>query len=116
MTPASPITTHVLDTALGRPAAGVEVQLARRSADDRWDVIATGITDADGRISNLLPPGSLAIGVYCLTFATGVYFRRQGIATFYPTVAIEFQIVSAAEHYHVPLLVSPFGYTTYRGS
>jgi 5-hydroxyisourate hydrolase len=116
MPSASPITTHVLDTALGRPAAGVEVQLARRSADDRWEVVATGTTDNDGRITNLMPPGSLTAGVYCLTFATGVYFHRQGIATFYPTVAIEFQIVSATEHYHVPLLVSPFGYTTYRGS
>src|SRR5262245_22694114 len=112
----SPITTHILDTALGRPDAGVAVQRARRSADNRSEVMATGITDADGRITNLLPPGSLAAGVYCLTFATGVYFHRQGIATFYPTVAIEFQIVSAAEHYHVPILVSPFGYTTYRGS
>ena len=112
----SPITTHVLDTALGRPASGVEVQLARRSADNRWEVIGTSATDADGRITNLLPPGSLAVGVYCLTFATGAYFRRQGIATFYPAVAIEFQVLSAAEHYHVPLLVSPFGYTTYRGS
>ena len=112
----SPITTHVLDTALGRPASGVEVQLARRSADNRWEVIGTSATDADGRITNLLPPGSLAVGVYCLTFATGAYFRRQGIATFCPAVAIEFQVLSAAEHYHVPLLVSPFGYTTYRGS
>jgi len=116
MPPASPITTHVLDTALGRPAAGVDVQLARRSTDNRWEVVATGMTDADGRISSLLPPGSLGVGVYCLTFATGAYFHRQGIATFYPTVAIEFQVVSANEHLHVPLLVSPFGYTTYRGS
>jgi 5-hydroxyisourate hydrolase len=116
MPSASPITTHVLDTALGRPAAGVDVQLARRSADNRWEVVASGTTDADGRITNLLQPGSLAVGVYCLTFATGAYFHRQGIATFYPTVAIEFQVLAANEHYHVPLLVGPFGYTTYRGS
>jgi len=116
MPAASPITTHVLDTSQGRPAAGVEVQLARRSPDNRWEVVASGATDADGRITNLLPSGSLTPGVYCLTFATGAYFHRQGVATFYPTVAVEFQIVSPAEHYHVPLLLSPFGYTTYRGS
>jgi len=116
MPAASPITTHVLDTSQGRPAAGVEVQLARRSTDNRWEVVASGVTDADGRIADLLSPGALAAGVYCLTFATGAYFKRQGIATFYPTVAIEFQIVVPSEHYHVPLLVSPFGYSTYRGS
>src|SRR5262245_36079716 len=117
MSATSPITTHVLDTAAGRPAAGVEIELARRTSDNRWEPIAKGRTNADGRLADLLPPGSLTAGVYCLTFATGAYFKRLGMATFfYPTVAVEFQIASPDQHYHIPLLVSPFGYTTYRGS
>ncbi|HEY2882475.1 MAG TPA: hydroxyisourate hydrolase [Pirellulales bacterium] len=116
MNSTSPITSHVLDTSTGKPAAGVEVELARRSDGRLWEVLAHGVTNADGRLPDLLPTGSLTIGVYCLTFATGAYFKRHGIATFYPAVAVEFQITAPADHYHVPLLVSPFGYSTYRGS
>lgn len=110
------ITTHVLDTARGRPAAGVAVSLARRSGD-AWADLSTARTDANGRVANLLPDAvKHPAGVYRLRFETGAYFAAQGhVATFYPVVEIVFEIRDA-EHYHVPLLVSPFGYTTYRGS
>ena len=116
MSTGSPLTSHVLDTSTGRPAAGMELELARRDSHSHWEVIARGTTNADGRVGDLLQPGSLTVGVYCLTFATGAYFKRQGVATFYPAVAVEFQITASAEHYHVPLLISPYGYSTYRGS
>jgi len=110
------ITTHVLDTARGRPAAGVGVSLARRSGD-AWAELATARTDANGRVGNLLPDGvKHPAGTYRLRFDTAAYFAAQGgAAPFYPFVEIVFEIRDA-EHYHVPLLVSPFGYTTYRGS
>ncbi len=116
MTTISPITTHVLDTALGRPAAGIAVALDSHSESAQWDCIATGETDADGRILDLLPPGSLQAGRYRMTFATGDYFRHQATEGFYPVVRIEFEIREPDQHYHVPLLLSPFGYSTYRGS
>lgn len=109
----SPITTHVLDTARGRPAAGVAITLRH---DER--VIASGHTDADGRLRDLLPAGArLAAGRYRLVFATGPYLRAAGAAhAFFPEVAIDFDVDDPSEHYHVPLLLSPFGYSTYRGS
>ena len=117
MTVSSLITTHVLDTSTGRPAAGMEFELARRtSAADGWEVIAQGVTDSNGRSTGLEIDGPLTAGVYCLKFATGAYFERQGVATFYPTVTVEFTIAAAAERYHVPLILGPFGYSTYRGS
>jgi 5-hydroxyisourate hydrolase len=117
MTPSRFVTTHVLDTATGNPAGGMEFELARRtSTADGWDVIATGITDTDGRSPALPADGGLTAGVYCLKFATGAYFARQGKATFYPMVTVEFGIADSVAHYHVPLLISPFGYSTYRGS
>ena len=106
------LTTHVLDTAGGRPAAGVTVEL--RAADV---VVARGATDADGRISEL-GPDRLDDGTYSLRFDTGAYFRSQGLAdgdVFFPEVVVTFA-VTGEEHYHVPLLLSPFGYSTYRGS
>jgi 5-hydroxyisourate hydrolase len=111
----SPITSHVLDTSIGKPAAGVAVVL-ERLADGNWQAIASGITNSDGRIADLLPAGSLAAGRYRLTFAVDKYFEQRKIATFYPSVAVEFVIVEPQQHYHVPLLISPFGYSTYRGS
>lgn len=111
----SGITTHVLDTARGRPATGVAVSLARRSSDG-WTELATARTDATGRVANLLPPERPpAAGTYCLRFETGAYFAAHGAAAFYPYVEVVFEIRDA-ESYHVPLLVSPFGYTTYRGT
>ncbi len=116
MTAISPITTHVLDTALGRPAAGVAVELELHNETGQWDFVSKGQTDGDGRIIDLLPQGSLQVGRYRMTFATGDYFRQQGTEGFYPVVTIEFEIREPDQHYHVPLLLSPYGYSTYRGS
>src|SRR6266550_6189130 len=111
----SGITTHILDIARGRPAAGVAVSLARH-AGDGWAELATSRSDTNGRVANLLP-GEIksAAGTYRLRFDTGAYFAALGVAPFHPFVEIVFEIRDA-EQYHVPLLVSPFGYTTYRGS
>lgn len=111
----SPITTHVLDLAVGRPAAGVPVSLAQGSGDD-FREIGVGTTDADGRLTTWLTPGSIAPGIYRLRFDLVAYFARDGRTFFYPYVDIAFMVRAADEHYHVPLLLSPFGYSTYRGS
>ncbi|MFQ5777250.1 MAG: hydroxyisourate hydrolase [Terriglobia bacterium] len=113
----SAITTHVLDTARGRPAAGVPVVLEIESAGRNWKVLGRGTTDADGRLRELLPPGStLAAGTYRLTFDTQAYFSLHSLEGFYPRVTVFFTVRDTAQHYHVPLLLSPFGYSTYRGS
>ena len=112
----SAITTHILDTAHGRPAANVVVTLELQS-DQGWQVLGKGVTDADGRLRDLLPDDfAFAAGVYRLTFNTGAYFAARNVESFYPQVVISFIVHDAAEHYHVPLLLSPFGYSTYRGS
>jgi 5-hydroxyisourate hydrolase len=109
----SGITTHVLDTSRGRPAAGVPVVL-ERAVDSGWEPVGRDTTNADGRASGLLasPP---ADGRYRITFDTGAYFRALGETAFYPEVLVTF-VTGGEEHYHVPLLLSPFGYSTYRGS
>jgi len=107
----SQISTHILDTALGRPAADVRVDLL----DDRGVVIASGLTDSDGRVS-AVGPDRLDAGTYRLSFSSGPYFARTDRETFYPVVTIDFQVADAEQHYHVPLLISPFAYSTYRGS
>lgn len=110
----SQLTTHILDTSLGKPAQGVSVILEQRSYDNKK--IAEGITNVDGRIGDLLPKEKvLDAGIYRLVFDTVSYFKKQNIKTFYPQVIIEFEITDAS-HYHVPLLLNPFGYSTYRGS
>jgi 5-hydroxyisourate hydrolase len=109
----SPITTHVLDTALGKPAAGVHLVLERV---DEPLVLARGVTDADGRVADLLAPGSVEAGTYRITFDTAAYFAATDRQSFYPSVSVVFEIRDPAQHYHVPLLLSPFGYSTYRGS
>ncbi|GAC1369373.1 MAG: hydroxyisourate hydrolase [Hymenobacter sp.] len=111
----SQITTHILDTTKGKPAAGVSIALLQQ-ADDTWQEIARGVTNADGRIADLLPhKRPLELGVYKLMFFTSAYFAQSGTANFYPFVEIVFN-VTGNEHYHVPLLLNPFGYATYRGS
>jgi 5-hydroxyisourate hydrolase len=109
----------VLDTANGRPAAGVRVTLERRDGDapGGWMVAGRGVTDADGRLRTLLPEGEPApAGTYRLTFESGAYFRDHGTAAFHPRVQVSFDVAQGDAHSHVPLLLSPFGYTTYRGS
>jgi 5-hydroxyisourate hydrolase len=113
----SPITTHVLDTALGRPAQGIAVILETADSKESWTELARGVTNADGRISSLLPDGAtLAGGVYRLRFATAAYFTALGVRFFYPEVVVQFRVDEPTEHFHVPLLLSPFAYSTYRGS
>jgi len=108
----STISTHVLDTSLGRPAAGIRVTLRRDSS-----LIGSGMTDEDGRVRDLLEKGSmLTEGDYTLSFSVGDYFANSKRETFYGDIQISFRIGAGTEHYHVPLLLSPFGYSTYRGS
>ncbi len=111
----SHITTHILDTATGKPAANVPLKLEKKT-DDVWQTVAEGVTNSDGRVSDLLSKDTiLPIGTYKMTFYTEGYFVAQNRATFYPYIDICFY-VSDASHYHIPLLLSPFGFTTYRGS
>jgi 5-hydroxyisourate hydrolase len=113
----SAITTHVLDTSRGQPAGGVAVRLEFEAADGSWKEIGTGSTDEDGRAKDLLPLRfPLHGGVYRLVFDTEAYFAALGVEGFYREVTITFTIRDPAQHYHVPLLLSPFGYSTYRGS
>ena len=107
----SQITTHVLDAAVGSPARGVGVVLARSDGAE----VASGVTDEAGRIADL-GPERLDAGSYRLLFATGEYFAATGRATFYPAVSIDFAVADDGQHYHVPLLLSPFAYSTYRGN
>ena len=107
----SAITTHILDTSLGKPAPNVAVALENFEGE----VIGRSRTDADGRCRDLLS-GPLHTGRYRLSFDVEAYFEADGRHTFYPVVQIDFEVRDASQHYHVPLLISPFGYSTYRGS
>ena len=108
----STISTHVLDTSLGKPAVGITVKLERDN-----EVIASEVTDSDGRVRDLLGDGqNIRAGSYSLLFSVGEYFAADGRDSFYDRITISFRISSDSEHYHVPLLLSPFGYSTYRGS
>jgi len=109
------ITTHVLDTSRGCPAAGMGVVLDIRHGE-AWNYVGRGTTDASGRLSTLTASQPIIAGDYRLTFDTGAYLRERGVAPFFPDVTITFTIVDASAHFHVPLLLSPFGYSTYRGS
>jgi 5-hydroxyisourate hydrolase len=109
------ITTHVLDTARGGPAVGVTVILELRQASE-WTPVGRGVTDEKGRVATLTD-GPIAPGAYRLTFDVGAYQRGRGLsAVFFPEVRISFTVEDGGQHYHIPLLVSPFGYTTYRGA
>ena len=111
----SHVTTHVLDTAKGKPAEGVKIILYQQHRND-WVPIANGITNKDGRIADLLKEDQrLPAGIYKMDFFTKEYFDKSGQKSFHPVIPILFEIISE-EHYHIPLLLSPFGYTTYRGS
>ncbi|MFD1505023.1 hydroxyisourate hydrolase [Georgenia yuyongxinii] len=110
----SHVTTHVLDAALGRPAEGVPVRL-EHVTEDGWEPVAAATTDEDGRASDL-GPAHLPEGVYRVVFDTDHYFDATAQVGFYPEVTVTFLLGDAAAHYHVPLLLSPFAYTTYRGS
>jgi 5-hydroxyisourate hydrolase len=130
------ITTHVLDTARGVPAAGVPIRLELASAG-QWQLVGSGVTDGDGRLRTLTPAGPVAPGTYQISFDTAAYFATAaaglgapdaadapsgaaneppGAGYFFPLVQIQFVVADGASHYHVPLLLSPFGYSTYRGS
>ena len=110
----SQLTTHVLDTSIGKPGKDITIRLMQQK--DGWQTIAQGITNADGRISDLLAPEKkLTPGIYKLVFETGNYFAANKVKGFYPEVEIQFTITDDS-HYHVPLLINPFGYSTYRGS
>lgn len=110
----SHLTTHILDTSRGRPAADVAVVLDHRDGD-AWTEVARGTTDSDGRIGEL-GPERLASGTYRLSFAVGEYFAAHDEQGFYPEVQVTFRVDENEAHYHVPLLLNPFGYSTYRGS
>jgi 5-hydroxyisourate hydrolase len=112
----SQITTHVLDISIGRPASGVPVMLEMEKAGGGWKELNRGVTDGDGRLGDLIAPGSLKEGTYRLTFDTRAYFSGRKMEALYPQVSIVFEVRRASEHYHIPLLLSPYSYSTYRGS
>jgi 5-hydroxyisourate hydrolase len=109
------ITTHVLDTAAGRPGKAIAIELERADGA-AWQPIGTGTTDDDGRLRTLTPAGPVAAGTYRLRFHTGAYLAAHHQAGFFPVVEIQFTVVDGTQHYHVPLLLSPYSYSTYRGS
>ena len=113
----SAITTHILDTTSGRPGAGIPVVLERKTHTSGWQSIAEGITDIDGRVNDLLSATEAFLpGHYRLIFDTGAYFAMKNLECFFPQVTVGFVVKDPVQHYHVPLLLSPFGYSTYRGS
>lgn len=113
----SPITSHVLDTTRGKPAAGITVVVEVSKAPDRWAELARSVTNSDGRINRFTPDLTpFSPGLYRLRFLTAAYFTAQGTHGFYPEIDVTVQIDDPAQHYHIPLLLSAFGYTTYRGS
>ena len=110
----SAVTTHVLDTARGRPAAGVRVRLEQVAGSD-GDIVASATTDDDGRVRRL-GPDRVDPGTYRLVFETADYFARTGQSCFFPEVSLSFVVADRDRHLHVPVLLSPFAYSTYRGS
>lgn len=108
----STLSTHVLDTTIGSPAPALAVRLERPKGDE-WETVENGVTDGDGRYRF---DGEILVGTYRMVFATGEYLRASDRDVFYPLVSIEFAVTDADRHYHVALLLSTYGYTTYRGS
>ncbi|MCU1689296.1 MAG: uraH [Jatrophihabitantaceae bacterium] len=110
------LSTHVLDAVRGRPAVGVDVRVERRAGAD-WIDLAASVTNEDGRIGDLLASADMDAGVYRVTFAAERYFAGSGVEqSFYPEVVIVFRVLDPRAHHHVPILLSPFAYSTYRGS
>jgi 5-hydroxyisourate hydrolase len=111
------ISTHVLDLVLGKPAADIAVRLEKQDNSGGWRLLTSALTDQDGRCPQLLPDSeSLSLGAYRLVFDTGSYFERKKVNTLYPFVEITFNVQAGELHFHIPLLLSPHGYTTYRGT
>jgi 5-hydroxyisourate hydrolase len=112
------VSTHVLDLVRGGPARDVPIRLERLEGGERWVEVAAGSTDHDGRIGALVPKGAGQPGTYRIRFDTGAWFAASGVTGFYPYVEVVFAIPEGAAeaHYHVPLLLGPYGYSTYRGS
>jgi len=112
----SQITTHVLDTAKGTPAEGINIALQKPIGENQWEDIVTGVTNSDGRIPGFMSEDlELVPGIYRMWFDTASYFQKESITGFYPEIPVIFEIKDT-QHYHIPLLLSPFGYSTYRGS
>ncbi|MEW6760396.1 MAG: hydroxyisourate hydrolase [Pseudomonadota bacterium] len=112
----NPLSVHVLDQQSGQPGAGIEVMLEQRTGSD-WRELARGVTNEQGRIPALYPEGkAMRAGDYRIVFRTGEHFARKGQPTFFPRIPVEFTVDAPAQHYHIPLLLSPFGYSTYRGN
>ena len=109
------ISTHVLDIGRGSAAAEVDVVLEVRRAG-QWVRVGTGRTDERGRVAALAEQPAAEVGRYRLTFDTGAYHRRHGVTAFFPEVQVVFDVADASQHFHVPLVISPFGYSTYRGT
>jgi 5-hydroxyisourate hydrolase len=109
------LSTHILDTALGRPAAGVDLHFSQLQGET-WQTIGSGATDADGRCRTLLGEHPLKAATYRIHFATASYFTSQSLTPLYPYVEIIFTVTDPTQHYHIPLLLTANGYTTYRGS
>lgn len=109
------LSSHVLDGTLGAPASGVPIRWERRNGE-AWQLVGQAMTDDDGRVADWGATESLGIGTHRLVFGSGDYFSGRGVETFYPEVVVVFAVVDADRHHHVPLLLSPFAYSTYRGS
>ncbi len=113
---ASPLTTHILDTANGVPAVGVPITLTRLNGEGVATILASGVTNRDGRVADLVDPSRFGVGRYCIRFDIAAYFVALGTPSFFPWAEVVFDVTDASRHHHVPLLVSPFGFSTYRGS
>jgi len=115
----NPLSVHVLDLQTGQPSAGIRVDLERRGVSGNWQALGSGTTDEQGRIRALLPAAALnqwTAGDYRVVFRTGEFYARQQQPSFFPEIPVVFRVESATQHYHVPLLLSPFGFSTYRGN
>ncbi|MBY5927319.1 MULTISPECIES: hydroxyisourate hydrolase [Halomonas] len=116
MAASNPISVHVLNTQTGTPSSNVEVKLEQQT-DNGWVTVATATTSEDGRISALFPEGdTFEPGVYRAVFETGDWYKEQDISTFFPEITVPFEVDNVDQHYHIPLLLSPYAYSTYRGS